>query len=210
MTINARIGSMVALLAVPATSLGFGICGPVRGKMIYYYPAPVLYAPVLQPVVIDPCAWPLARPQVGLPAVSTVPPVYATPTAAPPSSSSLKTTAEPPVAPAKEPERKPAPPMAPAPPALNPTTDAPRSFYDAYPAAGDVGQPVTSATKVRFWNLSDRTITLNVDQRDYTLAKGQSVKLTLNREFVWKAGRFKPQREQVPAQASGLEIVIRQ
>ncbi|HEV3204065.1 MAG TPA: hypothetical protein VGY77_06775, partial [Gemmataceae bacterium] len=85
-----------------------------------------------------------------------------------------------------------------------------KSFYDAYVAA-IVGAtpPARRKVKIGFWNLSPRDLTLTVEGQVHLLKKGGSLKLELERQFVWKVGEHKPQMEQVPNQVPGLELVIR-
>jgi hypothetical protein len=81
-------------------------------------------------------------------------------------------------------------------------------FYDNYflpgaaPAAGD-------RCAVMFWNLSGQGLTLTVDGQTRSLPAGQSLRLDLKRDFAWSVTGRQPERQQVPAQESGVEIVIR-
>jgi hypothetical protein len=62
---------------------------------------------------------------------------------------------------------------------------------------------------VGFWNLSGHALRLRVDGRDHRIASGETLKLEVGRQFVWRVDDREPQSEQIPAQAPALEIVIR-
>jgi hypothetical protein len=202
-----RIGAVLALLILPAPGFAFGWrSGWWETNYYYYYPPPVFYVPPGR--VVDPCA--------GAPAVTTTrngpgPQWYAKPSPAPPSA----TAAEPPLAPPAS--------ANPNPPSIPKETKSPlpvpessagitesKSYYDAYVAAVVCATPpVRGKAKIGFWNLSPRDLTLTVDGQVHLLKKGRSLKLELDRQFVWKVGEHKPQMEQVPDQVPGLELVIR-
>jgi len=159
----------------------------------YYYPSPFVYVPVVAPAVpvfVAP-ALPYCPPPVAETLAPTPPPrIYATPTPAPPT--------VPPGGQQPPPNQQP------------PGVGESRSFYDAY---GVAVREESSATPERvaigFWNHSTKDMVLKVDGQPRTLARGQSVLLTLPRQFVWQIDERQPLNERVPAGQAGVDIVIR-
>lgn len=85
-----------------------------------------------------------------------------------------------------------------------------RSFFDAYAVAPrSADKPAAGKVSVGFWNLTDRDLMLHVDQRTFTVLRGKSVRLELERQFAWRVEARAAQNEQVPAGEAGREIVIR-
>jgi hypothetical protein len=122
-------------------------------------------------------------------------PRYAAPRPAPPSGS----TVEPPRAPD---------PMPKAGVNAQESRKAGEKFYDSYFVAGGA-RAAADRCAVMFWNLSGQGLTLTVDGQARVLPSGQSLRMDLKREFAWRVAGRDEERQQVPAQESGLEIVIR-
>ena len=61
-----------------------------------------------------------------------------------------------------------------------------------------------------FWNLAGRDLTLYVEGQAHRLPARQSLKMNLSHDFRWNTENSLPHRQQVPAQESGLEIVLRE
>jgi hypothetical protein len=76
-------------------------------------------------------------------------------------------------------------------------------------AAGDRAKPAGDRCSVAFWNLSAQDLTLKVDGQKRILPRGKSLTLELDRKFVWQVEGREPEAERVPANETGLEIVIR-
>jgi hypothetical protein len=179
MRAQAWLGLAALLLGLPATVEASGFRR--HASVTYsYYPSTVWYVPVL---VVNP---PMC---VAAPAVP--PRVYATPTPAPPLGA----------APAG-----PQPGNPPMPPAVKEN----RSFYDAYAVAGKDDRPVNgSRCTVGFWNNTGQDLVLRIDGQSRPLPNGRGVSLELPRVFVWQVVGREPQSERVPAEQTGVEIVIR-
>jgi hypothetical protein len=82
-------------------------------------------------------------------------------------------------------------------------------FYDSYFLANAARAPAGDRCAVTFWNLSGQGVTLTVGGQDRSLAAGQNVRLELKREFTWSVTGREVERQQVPANEVGVEIVIR-
>jgi hypothetical protein len=184
--------ALVVLLALPATGFGWFRSTFSRSSyhsapvMVYCYPVPVVavtVAPAAPALVPAPPPPPPAPPRL-----------YAEPQPAPPSGSSV----EPPKAP---PEGMPKAGVSES----RKTTD---KFFDAYFVAG-AARPAADRCAVMFWNQSGRALTLTVDGKSQSLPAGQSARLDLKRDFAWSVTGRGEERQQVPAQESGVEIVIR-
>lgn len=187
------------LLAASAARANFGL---FRGMGFGTHTSSSYYAPVTvyyyepAPAVCVPYAWPVApviaapapRPAAPAPAPSSAEPprLYAPPSAAPPS------------APA-EPSR----------PAVSESRKAGAPAYDTYyvGTAGAAGP--NSSCDVVFWNHSGQPLTLTVEGREHRLPAGGSLRLALKHEFTWEVAGREPQRQRVPPQETGLEIVLR-
>ncbi|HXG09433.1 MAG TPA: hypothetical protein VNK04_06560 [Gemmataceae bacterium] len=203
------LGVTAVVLLFPAVAeahLFRSLFGP-RTVTAYYYPvvvpalAPVrVYYAAPAPVVVSytPCPIPVA-PAVAVPATPVVPstpaPPLATPQPAPPS---------------------PAPSAAPTSPAPAPGPGmasgvGERRFYDAY-AAGvrDPARAAFGRASVGFWNLSGRDLVLLAGGQRLLLPNGRNVTLELDRQFSWQVEGRPAMVEQVPANESAMEIVIRQ
>lgn len=180
--------ALLVLLAVPTT--GFGWFHSLFSRSSYRAaPATVYYCPVPVAVAVPapaPAPYPPAPPP---------PRLYAEPRPAPPSGS----TPEPPLAPDTMPKA-----------GVNSreSRKAGEKFYDAYFAAGAT-RATADRCAVTFWNLSGQGVTLTVDGRPHALPAGQSVRLDMKRDFAWGVAGRDPERQQVPAQEAGVEIVIR-
>lgn len=173
--------ALVVLLTFPTTGFGW-----FRSLFARPAPAPVYYCPA--PIF-------MVAPAV-MPAAPTAPVrMYAEPRPAPPSGSSV----EPPRAPELMPKA-----------GVNPheSQKVSEKFYDSYFVAGGA-RSAADRCAVTFWNLSGQGITLTVDGQARTVAAGRSVRLDLKRDFTWGVAGREAERQQVPAQESGMEIVIR-
>ncbi len=183
-------GVMVALgVTLPAPAFAHGLLHPRSAYAVaYYYPAPVVrfYVPAVPPP-------PLCPP----PLVSVPPPVaFAAPVPAPPSASPAAPRAVEPTMPHL--------------PDVVESHSAASPYYDAYPlAARDGKSPGPTAPTVRVWNLSGRDLSVKVDGKPSLIAPGQSVRLTVPRQFVWQVIGREPQSERIPEGDLGLEIVVR-
>jgi hypothetical protein len=83
-------------------------------------------------------------------------------------------------------------------------------FFDSYFVASAAARaPGADRCAVTFWNLSGHALTLTVGGQARALPSGQNLRLDLKREFAWGVSGRDPERQQVPAQESGVEIVIR-
>jgi hypothetical protein len=67
----------------------------------------------------------------------------------------------------------------------------------------------TDRYRVGFWNVSNRDVTLRIDGRTHTLARGRSLTVNLGRQFTWQEVGADPQAEEIPAARSSMEILIR-
>jgi hypothetical protein len=195
--------ALVALLTVPTTGFGWFHSLFSRSSYraapatVYYCPVPVVVAVPAAPAVPDPV--PLAAPPAP-PAPYPIPgPVpqgrFAEPRPAPPSG-----TPEPPRAPDTMPR---------AGAGVQESRKADEKFFDSYFVAAAARPAGGDRCAVTFWNLSGRGLALTIDGQPRTLSAGQSVRLELKRDFAWGVTGRDPQRQQVPAQESGVEIVIR-
>ena len=201
------LGAAALLALLPALAHGhFRLHSYAAPAVVASYPVAVpVYAVTPQPVVYS--AYPVYTAQpapVCVPALPAAPltqtappPTYAPPTAAPPSGS---------------PE---APPMPPADtPGSTLMTRAAKvsesSFYDVYPVAARGGaRPAGDRCPVCFWNLTGHDVTLKVGGRTEILPAGGRSRLDLERRFSWQADGREWRSEDAPANADGIEIVLR-
>ena len=209
------LGAAALLALLPALAHGhFRIRSYAAPAVVASYPVAVPVYAAAPPVVYS--AYPVytAQPSpVCAPALPTVPltqtvpppvaepsyapPTYAPPTAAPPSGSPA------------------APPMPPAEPSSSTLmTRAAKvsesSFYDVYPVASrGEARPAGDRCPVCFWNLTGHDVTLKVGGRTEVVPAGSRARLDLERRFSWQADGREPRREDAPAAADGLEIVLR-
>jgi hypothetical protein len=187
--------ALLALLTVPAT--GFGWFGGLFSRSSYRGAAPVTayyYCPTPPAVAFVPVPATVPPPPYAPPPPAAAP-RYAEPRPAPPSGSSV----EPPRAPDAMPKA-----------GVNAVESrkAGEKFYDSYLVASG-GRPAGDRCAVMFWNLSGQGLTLTVDGQSRPLPAGQSLRLDLKRDFAWRVAGRDEERQQVPAQESGVEIVIR-
>jgi hypothetical protein len=194
--------ALVLPLLMPAIGFGWFRSGASRSAYraapavaVYYYcPAPALVAfPAPVPALL-PIAVPYAAPPAPLAPPPMTAPGHAVPRPAPPSG-----TQEPPRVPEGMPK---------AGVSTSESRKEGTRFYDSYFVTGG-RRPLPDRTDVTFWNLTGQGLTLTVDGRSLTMVPGQSTRLDLGREFAWRVAGRAEEREQVPAQESGLEIVIR-
>jgi hypothetical protein len=183
---------LVAAFMVLATSQAAPAHGGRQVVTTAAYAYPAYYGPLtfsmsgfyVAPVYLDvPCPVPLVR---VVPAYSP----YAVPTAAPPSTSPLPQTQEPPV---KQDARH-----------------APK-VTESHSLSGTAGAASPSGRcRVGFWNVSGRDLTLIIDGRSRRLAQNQNLTLQLGRQFTWQVDQRSPQQADIPAGKRTLEIIIRQ
>jgi len=84
--------------------------------------------------------------------------------------------------------------------------------YAVYPVPGrDPAVPPGPVTRVRvgWWNQTERTVELLIDGQSHRIPPRQSLKLTVPGTFRWNEVGQPSRTESVPADAVGLEIVIR-
>jgi hypothetical protein len=220
-----RSWGVVLLLACPVTAYGWGWHGRTAVRTAYYYPVTVVAAPVYVPAVALPAPV-YAPPPPVFPAVpaAVVPPGYACPAPAPPSGViAVPAAPQPPAGPAPgtAPSANQPGPTAPAtsaPPSTGPVTSessrkpadtAASAYFDTYTVAGSPDRPAGERCRVSFWNLAGRRLTLKVDGRSVVLEASKKMSFDLGRHFVWRVDDRDPQNETVPAEESGLEIVVR-
>ncbi len=166
----------------------------------FYYPAPVVVAQPARVFVVAP-----APPPPPAPFCVPAPPL-APPQPAPPSAGEM-------------PAPRPAPPGGPAVPApaesrksnVSTSRKPGEPFFSEYPvAARDDRRPVGDRFAIGFWNQSARDVVLKVGEQRYALRPGQGQTVNLPRQFVWSLeGSGDPQLSAVPADAAGLDVVIR-
>ena len=177
---------------------------PVAVPVYAVAPQPVVYSsPPVYPVQPAPMCAPVLP--AAPPAPTSPPPVYAPPTAAPPSGSPSTAPGSTPVA----------PPMPPADTSSSTLMSraakvSESSFYDVYPvAARNEARPAGDRCPVCFWNLTGHDVVLKVAGHTETVPPGSRARLDLERRFSWQADDHEPRREEAPAAADGLEIVLR-
>ena len=194
-------GAVILLLLVPpAGRANFGLLRWWSSYREYPPPVTTYYVPVT-PVYV-PYAWPSPppvavapplRPAPATPLPSSPRPLLARPTPAPPSDTPEPPRAEPmPKAGVSSESRK---------------VNAPS--FDAYYVGRPGAAAVSDRCAVVFWNLSERPVVLTVEGRAFRLAPRANVRLDLGRAFTWDVAGREPQRQQVPDDESGLEVVIR-
>ena len=82
--------------------------------------------------------------------------------------------------------------------------------YDAYPVAhGDKTKATDGRCKVNFWNVSGKSLVLQVGGRRLSLASGRSVTLELDRQFAWQIEGRVEHSQSIPQAESELDILIR-
>jgi hypothetical protein len=81
------------------------------------------------------------------------------------------------------------------------------SFYQGTPLSN--GKPTVTTCKVGFWNLTSKTVTIQVAGQSYVLAASKGMTLVLPREFVWQLDQDGPQSVTIPADRANYEIVLR-
>jgi hypothetical protein len=150
---------------------------PAVATVSYYAPAWQVYA-APAPVV---CA-----PGIAVPVTVPAGPLYAVPSAAPPSQ-----TVEPP------PARTGAGPV---------VSEARTGTVLKTVAAGNSGR---DRVQVGFWNVSGRDLTLTIDGQQHILPRNRSITLDLGRQFTWRIDRRAAQDENIPEGNATLEIVLR-
>jgi hypothetical protein len=185
--------ALLVLLTAPAT--GFGWFGGLFSRSSYRGAAPVTAYYYCPPPAVAVVPAPAPVPPPFAPPPPAAAPRYAEPRPAPPSGSS----AEPPRAPDAMPKA-----------GVNAVESRKVSekFYDRYFAAGGA-KAAGDRCAVMFWNLSGQGLTLTVDGQSRPLPAGQSLRLDLKRDFAWRVAGRDEERQQVPAQESAVEIVIR-
>jgi hypothetical protein len=198
---RAPIGAaLLVLLTVPASGFGWSHSLFSRSSAraapatVYYCPVPVAVPAAY--VVAPPFAVaPPVAPPIAPPALAAPPGRFAEPRPAPPSG-----TPEPPKGSDSMPR---------AGVSVQESRKADEKFYDSYFIATTTRAPGGDRCAVTFWNLTGRSLALTIDGQARTLSAGQNVRLDLKRDFAWGVTGRDPERQQVPAQESGAEIVIR-
>ena len=85
-----------------------------------------------------------------------------------------------------------------------------RSYYDAYPVVARAAEAKAGKRfTVGFWNLSNADVELKVDGQTRRIPRGQKWTVDLPREFRWEVTGRGQNRETVPENEAGLEIVLR-
>jgi hypothetical protein len=109
-------------------------------------------------------------------------------------------------------------PATPAPASPGPVTpgtsrkpaDTATSYFDTYTVARrPTDRPAAERCRVSFWNLAGRPLSLKVDGRSLVLGIDKKMTFDLGHHFIWRVDERDPQNENVPAEESGLEIVVR-
>ena len=178
---------LLALEVAPVQANGLGLFRrPTEVRYSYYTPA-VVYYPVAPP--------PVYYPMVPAQPIGVAPPLveqWAVPIAAPPS-----TTAEP------------------------PRSSAPRagearsmrvgeSFYQVLPGPLTMGKDGEKEhCSIAFWNLTQKTLTLRINDRDTSIAPNRSVTLDLPQTFAWRIDGREAEATQIPKGHGSAEILIR-
>jgi hypothetical protein len=52
-------------------------------------------------------------------------------------------------------------------------------------------------------------VTVSIDGKSQVIPQGKTLRLQVDRQFVWQVGGHEAQKEKVPMENSGLEIVLR-
>jgi hypothetical protein len=63
--------------------------------------------------------------------------------------------------------------------------------------------------RVRFFNHSERDLILEVEGQELKLPSGESLKRKVPREFIWKEKGQSENRQSIPADSLGIDVVIR-
>lgn len=177
---------LMAGLPVAANGLRARNTGTTTAAYSAYYPPTIVYVPVF------PAALPVFVPPPCAPTTAgTAPPrIFATPTPAPPTT----------------------PATTPPPPAA--TSPAPGVSESRYPDASvatvrDSRSAVAPRCSVGFWNQSGRDVILRIDGQPRILSRGEGVTIDLPHRFVWQVDERTAQMENVPAQQTTVDLVIR-
>ncbi len=199
MTRTIRGGLAAGLLALVAAS-------PAQGFWWGRYPAgaatpayrtayyPSSYGGGIYCVPVMPLYSSVAIPSVAMPSVAIPPPppvpLWAQPRPAPPSGSS----AEPPLA--------------------KPDARAPKISESRYAGTGAAAPqspaPVgKTALKVGFWNVTGRDVTLVIEGKTHRLPRDRALTVEVPHRFTWTMEGATPRSEEVPANQTSHEIVLR-
>ena len=81
-------------------------------------------------------------------------------------------------------------------------------FYDSY-FVGGAAPAAADRCAVIFWNLSGRNLELTVGGQVRSVPSGKNLRLDLAREFDWTVAGRDVERQKVPPQEAGVELVIR-
>lgn len=83
-------------------------------------------------------------------------------------------------------------------------------YFDVYPVVPREGdKPAGDTCTVTFLNLANRDVSVTVDGKSQSVARGQKVVVTVPRQFQWQLQGREPRTEQVGMGSSALQIVIR-
>ncbi len=81
-------------------------------------------------------------------------------------------------------------------------------FFDHYFVAGQA-PAARDRCSVTFWNLSRADVALTVAGQTRRVPAGRNLHLDLARSFSWSVAGHGSERQDVPPQEAGVEIVIR-
>jgi hypothetical protein len=185
MTKIGGVASVISILLFPLSGLAHGFGWSRTNSMTFYCPVVVCVDPCPTHVPMAPHAIPGPVPrQAPLSAPSAAP--LAAPSAAPPSTG-------------------------PIPPGKNqPEVTESRSYYEAFKVRPiSLDQPTGNHCALGFWNLTGRDVTVSVDGKPQVIPQGKSLRVQVARQFVWQMSGHEALTEKVPAENSGLEIVLR-
>jgi hypothetical protein len=183
--------AVLVLVTLPLSASAHGLRPVAPRAVVHYYAAPVVWMPAYRVGVYAP-----------LPVV--VPPVPCLPTVPAPVPALTY--------PAPVPAPAPASPVLPVMPKIPEVSEshAPAApYFDTYPVAPREGERPGDTPAVRVWNLSGQDLTIRVDGTTQAVPSGQSVRLSVARQFVWQVVGREPQAGRIPETQAGLEIIVR-
>ena len=92
----------------------------------------------------------------------------------------------------------------------SPITSAPRELkVNVYPAGGNV-RPTGGTYKIAFYNHTDRALELTIDGQTVALPARSYINAQLPARFTWKCGDRPAATATVPADAAGLDVLIKE
>lgn len=168
-----------------------------------YYAAPVVTGPLVLPSMVCPSVVPLPSEGMIMPSTGptlAVPP----PIAGQPIMPTVPGTRAVPLMPLAPPQSAP-PSENPGLPRVQETSLKPRNTdYDLYTTAG--GSTGSAAT---FWNLTGSALQVTIEGEVRTLATGQSLAVPVSREFRWTIAGRETVTSRLPAEGTGVTVMIR-